>query len=120
MNRQAGAFIGLTAVVSFLLGLVVAGTRSTHRVADLLPVHRAIGEPLRLSTGVHSLPGPIGVPGGGVDFAAVAATVNAAVVNVDTAFRGSDEPRRYAPRYSTDDPSAPHEGTCSGFIIRTS
>jgi len=27
MTRQSGAFIGLTAIVSFLLGLVVAGTR---------------------------------------------------------------------------------------------
>jgi serine protease Do len=55
-----------------------------------------------------------------IDFAAVAARMNAAVVNVDAASRGIDSRQRTAPRWRRDfgdDPGAPHEGSGSGFII---
>jgi S1-C subfamily serine protease len=55
--------------------------------------------------------------GSAVNFAAVAATVNAAVVNVDTAFRGAEEPIPGVRRYSTDGVGAPREASGSGFII---
>jgi serine protease Do len=116
MNRQAGAFIGLTAVVSFLLGLVAAGTRS-GQTDDQPRLNRGAEiQPLRLSAGATGVDLPTSVAGG-VDFAAVAETMNAAVVNVDTAFRGSYEAPRFARRYSTEDQGAPREGTGSGFIV---
>src|SRR5688572_20671539 len=116
MNRQAGAFAAVTAIVSFLLGLVVAGTRPSTGAG--LPTGRPV--PARLvapvATDTTAVVTPPRAVGNGVDFATVAATINAAVVNVDTAFRGDDRPR-FARRYSTEDAGAPREGTGSGFII---
>jgi serine protease Do len=114
MTRQSAPLIGLAALVSFLLGLVAAGTRPplSPRAAVL---HPPVERPLALAPATApdvALP----EPAAGVDFASVAARLNAAVVNVDTASRG-DERRRPSRRYSTDDPSAPHEGSGSGFII---
>ena len=115
MTRFAGALAAFTAVVGFLLGLIVmgsppgpaSGTAGLRRV-DTPPVT------------VASAPGPAlpanGVP---VDFSAVAAHVNAAVVNVDAAARG-DGRTRSGPRWRrdmADDPSAPREGSGSGFLI---
>jgi len=57
--------------------------------------------------------------GGPVDFSSVASRVNAAVVNVDAATRG-DGRVRPGPRWRrdmADDPSAPREGSGSGFLI---
>jgi len=119
VTRQATAVVALTAAVSFLLGLVVAGTRFAPR-PDAISVHPAAAQPpLRLSTGSPAAGAPASAPAilpGGVDFASVAARVNAAVVNVDTAFRASDR-ARLTRRFSTDDLNAPREGTGSGFII---
>jgi serine protease Do len=53
-----------------------------------------------------------------VDFAAVAARMNAAVVNVDNASRGgADRPRGYGQRYPRDGSNGPREGSGSGFIV---
>jgi serine protease Do len=114
VTRQAGAVAAFVAVVSFLLGLVVAGTRPPAPL-HTLPTPGRAAQPLRLSAG-PSFTSPTESPAS-VDFASVAAVVNNAVVNVDTAFRGSEEGSRFARRYSTDAADAPREGTGSGFVI---
>ena len=120
MNRQTVGFVALTAVVSFLLGLVAAGTRP-GRPTEVLPVRpgaEAI-KPITITAnaGAAATDAPAGTS---IDFAAVAARMNAAVVNVDAASRGTDPRGRTAPRWRRelgDDPGAPHEGSGSGFII---
>ena len=120
MTRQAGAVIGLSALVSFLLGLVAAGTRpplsrsSTALRPPGVQVHPLVVE--SVASPALGLAAP-GAPG--VDFATVAARINSAVVNVDIASRGADDRPRLSPRrrYSTDDVDAPREGSGSGFII---
>jgi serine protease Do len=119
MTRQTGALIGLTAAVAFLLGLVVADTRPgrSRGTAALTP-------PAGGSVAVADAPAALSrdaraVPAAGVDFASVAARVNAAVVNVDTASRGNER-LGSTRRGAIDDPDAPHEGSGSGFIIDAS
>ena len=115
MNRRAVALAALMGVVCFLLGLVVAGTRPPLPTTALLPPSLD-AQPIRIEASQASA-GEAGPAGGVVDFGSVAARVNAAVVNVDTASRGDDQrPRRYLP----DDSSAPREGSGSGFIIDAS
>ena len=118
MTKQAGALIGLTAVVSFLLGLVSAGTRpvrSPYRVAPAA-VEGPAPSPASAVPAAESSPPLIGV-----DFAAVAARLNAAVVNVDNASRAAEDrgrpfPQRYRREFG-DDSNAPRSGSGSGFII---
>ena len=115
MTRFAGALAAFTAVVGFLVGLIVMGSppRTSHgapglRQTDAPPVTVAAAP----DSAVHANSGP-------VDFSAVASHVNAAVVNVDAAARG-DGRTRSGPRWRrdmADDPSAPHEGSGSGFLI---
>jgi serine protease Do len=114
MKRQAFALVGLTAVVSFLLGLVVASSRpavAPGAVRTTSP--RSVPEPLALASGTPvSPPAPLA---SGVDFAAVAARLNAAVVNVDTTTHDTEEGSRLVlPRRWPDDV---REGSGSGFII---
>src|SRR5689334_7803229 len=96
MTRQAGALIGLSALVSFLLGLVAAGTRP--------PLSRGIGTMPPAGSQVRPLvveslqPSASSAVTPAVDFASVAARINAAVVNVDIASRGADDRPRMAPR----------------------
>src|SRR3990172_8924120 len=101
MTRFAGTLAAFTAVVGFLLGLVVAGS-PPRRAPGVDSLHRA-EPPLVVSTA----PGPVPVANGSsVDFSAVAAGVNAAVVNVDAAIRG-DGRTRTGPRWRreiADDP----------------
>src|SRR6186713_131676 len=95
MTRQAGALIGLSALVSFLLGLVAAGTRPPlSRGITTLPQPGSQVRPLV----VESLQTPAPAATAGVDFASVAARINAAVVNVDIASRGADDRPRLTPR----------------------
>jgi len=121
MNRQAGALLGLTAVVSFLLGLLSAGSRPGGTVSPVtaLPLPDAAdrARPLAISTAA-----PMDLRAGtSVDFAAVAMELNAAVVNVDNASLGSgDRSRSLTQRYQRnfgDDSGGPREGSGSGFII---
>ena len=94
MNRQGVAFIGLTAIVSFLLGLVVAGTRPPSPT-DALPVPRSATEtnPIQISL-EHRRHGPCHRQRTGRTSARSPNKINAAVVNVDTASRGGiDAPR---------------------------
>ncbi|MFO7301599.1 MAG: trypsin-like peptidase domain-containing protein [Acidobacteriota bacterium] len=115
MTRRTGALIGLSALVSFLLGLVAAGTRPSPAAIEKLPPPVADRRPLTIATVAPSGRPAVSRSDDRVDFAAVVEQINPAVVNVDTASRGSDpRPRR---RYSTTDPDAPREGVGSGFII---
>lgn len=118
MTRQAAAFIGLTAIVSFLLGLVVAGTRPPAAVAATVlraPIENP--EPLNITSAAPIVERDDVRAGSAIDFASVAARINQAVVNVDTASRGREVRPRLSRRYSTDDPNAPRAGSGSGFII---
>jgi len=118
MTRLTGPIAAFSAIVAFLLGLVAAGTRapdSRDRLTSL-PVAPA-AQPVVLAPP----PAPVVPPAAGsaVDFAAVAARVNAAVVNVDAAARGDDRDRagqRWR-RDLGDDAGTPREGSGSGFII---
>ena len=51
MNRQTLGFVALTAVVSFLLGLVAAGTRS-GKATEVLPVRPGaeLAKPITIAT----------------------------------------------------------------------
>jgi serine protease Do len=118
MTHQSAALVGLAAVVSFLLGLVAASTRPPlpHHTPPVFP-GEAAADPVRIRAGAPPVALGRAPVGSAVDFAAVAATVNAAVVNVDTAFRGADAPTPGVRRYSTDGVGAPREASGSGFII---
>lgn len=115
MTRFAAAFAGFTAVVGFLLGLVVVGTpESPSRLPGGL---RPAASPALNISAIAGSSAPSGT--GPVDFSGVAASVNAAVVNVDAAVRG-DGRARTGPRWRrdiADDPGAPREGSGSGFLI---
>jgi serine protease Do len=118
MNRVAGALAALTGVVGFLIGLVMAagGSRPASPGTALKP-HGSTplivtAEPPAVTV---ATPGPL-------DFAAVAARVNPAVVNVDAAVRG-DSRSRSGTRWGrdiVDGPGAPREGSGSGFFIDSS
>ena len=114
MTRQTGAFVLLTAVVSFLLGLVVAGTRPPAPTTALLNRPGVPEtEPLVLPAVVTRTPdAPLPSP---VDFAAVAQAVNPAVVNVDTASRRDDSVAR--PGRRSGGGVNLREGSGSGFVI---
>jgi serine protease Do len=106
----------LTAVVSFLLGLVAAGGRATRRV-DIPPrVTAGNAGAERANPNAAATP-PVPLPVG-VDFATVAARLNAAVVSVDTTSRDSeDRSRLVVPQRWPNDV---HEGSGSGFVIDAS
>lgn len=109
--------VALVAVVSFLLGLVAAGTRS-HDGASPYPIRPdgAASKPLAVTSEPAITPASI-APSGQADFATVAALLNGAVVNVDAAARASDDRSRLViPRRWPDDGSG-REGSGSGFII---
>jgi len=115
MNRFAVPLALLSATVGLMLGLVLAagGQRPGAATAALRPPD---GPPIVLSAEPATGPVPLGP---GIDFAAVAASVNPAVVNVDAAVRGdgrSNSGLRWR-RDLTDDPGAPREGSGSGFVI---
>lgn len=115
MKGLAASWVALAGVVSFLLGLVVAGGVPAG-------VRRGVVTPAALETRPLSISmNPVLAPAGsaaGVDFAAVAARINGAVVNVDAVAREdrSRAPRRFQ-RDMADDNTAPREGSGSGFII---
>lgn len=115
MTRFAGALAAFTAVVGFLLGLVYMGGRAPAS-SPASGLRRVDGPPVSLASAPPPVAASTSVP---VDFSAVASRVNAAVVNVDAAARG-DGKTRSGPRWRrdmADDPSAPREGSGSGFLI---
>src|SRR6185295_12610800 len=89
MKRQAFSIVGLTAVVGFLLGLVASSTLRQATRGDL-PIRLPAGESKPLAVSMAASGGSGAVSSANVDFAAVAARLNAAVVNVEAASRGSD------------------------------
>jgi serine protease Do len=116
MKKYALALAALAALVGFLLGLVAAVTRAGNAspgpAAGLATAPgRADRPPVPVATPPAAPVAP--PPGAGVDFAAVAARVNAAVVNVDAASRDSDARSRVRRRW--DDEA--QEGSGSGFIV---
>lgn len=116
MTRQTGALIGLSAVASFLLGVVAAGTRPPPSGAtQAIPAPPGHARPLTITSVGRTADRPVLAGGAPLDFATVVERINAAVVNVDTASRGTETRPRF--RYSTTDPDAPREGSGSGFII---
>jgi serine protease Do len=122
MTRQTFGIAAVTAIVSFLLGVVAAGTRP-GQPTEVLPVRPGTNAAAPITITSPSSAEPTEKNSGQtIDFAAVAARMNAAVVNVDAASRGTDPRGRTAPRWRRDlgdDPNAPHEGSGSGFIIDT-
>jgi serine protease Do len=112
----AASVLALIAVVSFLLGLVVAGGTPAGSHRGIVTPAALDRRPLAIST----VPAPaIAVPSlEGADFAAVAARVNGAVVNIDAVSRDDRRrsPRRFQ-RAMPDENGAPVEGSGSGFII---
>jgi serine protease Do len=119
MSRATSALVGLTAVVSFLLGVVVATTRPSRPTSVLpAPPSAEAVAPLASAPQAVTPPRPVAAPTGLVDFAEVAAGLNRAVVKVDAATRGTEERPRGGQRWRFgDDPSAPREGSGSGFVI---
>ncbi len=116
MTKSAVCFVGLTGAVSFLLGLVAAGTRTRDGAAPYpLKPTAPVSAPLFVSTGamVASNDTPAGLP----DFAAVAAQLNGAVVNVDAATRGTEDRSRLVNPRRWPDEGGVREGSGSGFII---
>ena len=115
MNRFIWILAALTGVVGFLLGLVAMRSDSPASRDAGLVLQPTPSAPLPAPVVTHDAPGLTAI----ADFAAVAARVNAAVVNVDAAVRG-DAGVRTSPgwrRELADDSSRPREGKGSGFII---
>src|SRR5262245_26115523 len=125
--------VALTAVVAFLVGLIIAGEFTPSNVVVTAPRGLAPGaEPAR--------PAALSLGPAVVNFADVAERINAAVVNVDSMTKGggSADPRRYfrrddgpdggrdfdlPPRRGDGSPDGgrdfdlPRQGAGSGFII---
>ncbi|HQX82464.1 MAG TPA: trypsin-like peptidase domain-containing protein [Vicinamibacterales bacterium] len=116
MKALAVSLVALAATVGFLLGLVAAGGTPTGSRRGVVTPAALETRPLSISTGA-AVASPVNA-GTGVDFAAVAARVNGAVVNVDAVAREirGRTPRRFQ-RDMTDENGAPREGSGSGFII---
>jgi serine protease Do len=113
--RRAGLFAAFTGVIGFLIGLVAAGTRPAGPT-NPIPVRPASAQVAGTNLGAPPAPGTSAI-GAAVNFAPVAARVNAAVVSIEAAVRGDDRARP-TPRYRAgDDPFGPREGSGSGFII---
>jgi serine protease Do len=121
INRFAWFTVGLTAAVSFLVGMVVTGSLSPSDAISAPPVSEAV----RASREDRpAIPGLAGV----VNFADVAERLNRAVVNIDAssrtrrqnALRQTPNPGR---RIDTDDlpeprrRDVPRRGAGTGFII---
>src|SRR5262249_22236364 len=118
MRRFTVVTVGLTAIVSFLVGLIMAGEFTPAPIVSTAPRLPAAPGLVRPA----SLPGAVGV----VNFADVAERVNPSVVNIDAPSRGlpGRDPQRYRREQggSPDGPSprdfdTPRQGSGSGFLI---
>jgi serine protease Do len=116
MRRPTLFLLALTAIVSFLLGLVASGTRTQPGAAPfpLRPGHEQ-PQPLALTAAPVEPAGGVSVGRG--DFASVAAKLNGAVVNVDAAARSTDDRSRLVIPRRWPDEGGVREGSGSGFII---
>jgi serine protease Do len=117
-RRFIAVTVGLAATVSFLIGLIVAGTM-TPSPATSAPEPRA-------RTRAASVPGTA-TPAVAMSFADIAERLNPAVVNIDATMTGTPARRRYdsslpgAPelerRRPAPDRDVPRRGAGTGFII---
>jgi serine protease Do len=110
-RRFALVTVCLTAVSSFLVGLIVAGS--------LAPSSARSRETARPSVSRAPVPGA-----GAVNFADIAERLNPAVVNIDATSRSGGLPEGHPPVESPspgdphgDGPGVPRRGTGSGFVI---
>ncbi|HXH06699.1 MAG TPA: trypsin-like peptidase domain-containing protein [Vicinamibacterales bacterium] len=105
--------LGLVGTVMFLVGLIVAGS--------FVPAPAVSGDARIAAPVSNARPAPARLVGA-VDFADIAARMNAAVVNIDASsarrrWRGRRAPDDWFDRGLSDDPDAPRHGAGSGFII---
>jgi serine protease Do len=110
MRRFTIVTVVLTAVVAFLVGVILAG--------GISPVSVVTAPPIVQARSVR----PVGVePSGAVNFADVAERINPSVVNIDSASRGTREGRRPRRDDLFDGPpremDTPRQGSGSGFVI---
>jgi serine protease Do len=115
MKSLFASLLALGVTVGFLFGLIVAGATPAGSAGGVVTPAAHETRPLSIST---QLDVPVSGLAAGVDFASVAARVNAAVVNVDAVARDDRgrTPRRFQ-REMADENGAPREGSGSGFII---
>lgn len=114
LRRLPVALLGLTAVVSFLLGLVVAGSRpaDTHSAnTDFAPALHATA-PMAVTS-----PAPA-APSGSVDFANVAARLRPSIVSIYATSRGSGENPAATLRFPRDSAMEPSSNSGGGFLIQ--
>src|SRR4051812_14738996 len=116
----------LTALVAFLVGIMVAGGVARSQVSAGAPARAASGRPLSRASNTAAL-------GSLVNFADVVERINPAVVNIDATTRGRDGRRRRGPRPGPPDSpdqfeppfdfgmprdrDTPRRGAGTGFII---
>jgi serine protease Do len=114
VRRLPVALWGLTAIVSFLLGLVAGGSRPPETrpgAVDFAPGARTL-PPL-------SAPQPAASAGGvTADFANVAARLRPSVVNVYATTRGSADSPIMTWRFPREATSEPSSNAGSGFLIQ--
>jgi serine protease Do len=113
--------LGLVALVSFLVGAILAGGLGQPRIAAGEAPARLAAKPSLRPAGGPAIGGPL------VNFADIVERINPAVVNIDATARGGDGSRRRRRGDSTDpfdfdlsprgDRDAPRRGAGSGFII---
>ncbi len=109
--------VALSALVAFLVGLILAG--------ELTPAPIVSTAPRALSAGPAARPASLIEAPGVVSFADVAERMNGAVVNIDATSRGGDrDPLSLFHRGDSAgdaplprDPDAPRQGSGSGFLI---
>ena len=116
-RRFLAVSVSLAATVSFLVGLVMAGTMTPA------PAISATTPP---ASRVPSTPPAATAPAGAVSFADIAERLNPAVVNIDAMTSAEPRPRRRSPfpnapdlfeRAPRDQSEAPRRGAGTGFII---
>ncbi len=112
-RRVPFALLGLTAVVSFLLGLVYAGSRQP----DARPVAQEFAPPAHSVPAVTAQEPAGGTIAGSSDFATVAARLRPSVVNIFATTRATEGPVAMW-RYPRDAATEPSSNSGAGFLIQ--
>jgi serine protease Do len=111
--------VGLSAAVSFLVGLIIAGGLTPAPLVSTAPRVAARADDVPKPAGLASIPAV-------VNFADVAERINAAVVNIDSTSKQTDarDPQRYFRRGDSPlegpgprDFETPRQGAGSGILI---
>ena len=112
MRKFTFVTVALSSVVSFLVGVIIAGGGANARaVSGAPPAPPVQRERVRPVVSANA-----GAGGTAVNFADVAERVNPAVVNIDAASRAGRR-RSDDPSDSPHDFDVPHQGSGSGFVI---